>query len=723
MAVHLWMVDKSLQSLPPDWHDAEVEDHSQKLLVDLAKISTDENMIDMTNAWDQLRELFEPSNRPRLRNAWKELLKRESKERTVFKVVYKCRALVQKCFPFRPRYVIPLPEWVYIDRPQDCSVHFNAGLFAQLGRNVTCQSEAVCLKPVLEQPVRSSQHLSRLCLDSCEGNSRDLSYWQEVCLKITENKIALAYTIALAFWQLYDCDLTKTTWTSENIWFMPQMNLGVQGDHTLSLMSYLTFPFDAECRDRPSQQQSDSIAVHLFPRILSIGIILLEIALSQPFPETPVEDVHHSNSRLQIAKAWLNDLGDKEWDLFESKHFFYEAVEECLGFEILRRQETVKEEFYRKIVCRLAHLLKDGFKNHHQGRAHPKRQAEEPLPLSEPEGAFHTGRPLVQRKWLPNLNSICEEVELKRREHEISTPITVAILDTGCDLSLAFPEEDNPTVQWKDFVEENNDNPKDSYGHGTLMARLVLECSPCAEIIVARIAKDMKGLEGNQSKIAEAIQWAGIDRKANIISMSFGFRKENKAILDAIDKVKQERSVIFLSSAGNIPSENERFPARHHSVTSIYATNYKGIFSDSNPKIEIGNKVVMGTFGDDLPGDICTAFERRFGRNVCQPGSSIATAVAAGIAATMLAYVTVLPKLVSMDIDTVRQLRWMWETAGMEAVLKKGMARPQGEQIQRMFLDPAPFWRDKSAHFTRLCSIVTNLVDLDNEQNLRAELE
>lgn len=200
--------------------------------------------------------------------------------------------------------------------------------------------------------------------------------------------------------------------------------------------------------------------------------------------------------------------------------------------------------------------------------------------------------------------------------------------------------------------------------------------------------------------------------------MSFGFPKNNDAISEAIHEVKRKRRIVFISSAGNSSSEKESFPARHPNVLSVFATNYKGVFSSSNAKIEIGDGVVIGTFGEDIPSYIYNEFEERF-PGICRPGSSIATAVTAGISATMLAYATVLPKLLPAWKNDCRALEWLQATEGLEAVFKKTMARPQ-DQIQKRFLDPTSFWRDtpEPRDFRRLCSILTSLNDVEKQGEL-----
>ena len=193
--------------------------------------------------------------------------------------------------------------------------------------------------------------------------------------------------------------------------------------------------------------------------------------------------------------------------------------------------------------------------------------------------------------------------------------------------------------------------------------------------------------------------------------MSFGFSKEYKGITEVITTVNstRENAIIFLAAAGNSPSEPEGFPARHPSVISIYAANPHGVFEQTNPRARSDGGAVLGTYGSGLPQDLFDMINLRF-PNICQPGSTVATAVAAGIAATMLAYVDVLPHLVAESSE--RTLKLSRETRGMEAMFR-GMARRTLGNSSQWFIDPISFWRDTAdqhaertgGHFSRYCAI------------------
>lgn len=120
--------------------------------------------------------------------------------------------------------------------------------------------------------------------------------------------------------------------------------------------------------------------------------------------------------------------------------------------------------------------------------------------------------------------------------------------------------------------------------------------------------------------------------------MSFGYAKDQPRISSAIRKALFERedSILFFAAASNDGANNgEMFPARHDSVISIRATNANGKFEDFNAPRNEDEVTAFGTLGVDVPSAGLSDHDNE----VYRSGTSVATAIAAGIAGVLLGYV------------------------------------------------------------------------------------
>lgn len=123
----------------------------------------------------------------------------------------------------------------------------------------------------------------------------------------------------------------------------------------------------------------------------------------------------------------------------------------------------------------------------------------------EREGLFHSA--IVPKMWLSELKEISRQVESTRRRCRVTAPVRVAILDTGLDRDLPVFQERSGLLESvtdvKDFVTPSTPTVTDTFGHGTFMARLIMECAPGVEILVARVAENTNELKNSQENIRD----------------------------------------------------------------------------------------------------------------------------------------------------------------------------------------------------------------------------
>ncbi len=334
----------------------------------------------------------------------------------------------------------------------------------------------------------------------------------------------------------YDSDMMRTRWTSDALWFMPEKRSKIRGDQ-LPLCAYLSFPFGAP--DTSSRDiLLDDHLTHRCPRIFDIGIILLEIGLGEKFqPADKPHLVAQLNLNHKTAIDSLEELESTSWDGFLNKKVFDQAVKFCLhsknfikvskkpctswrtglnppatttAEELKRGVIERRRIFYRHVVQPLAWLAKEDFNAQpgditYVGKKRPEHHPESTGPTQQPdeECLFHSA--IVPKMWLEDIKKISASVELKRRAQRIRTPVRIAILDTGLNMDLPIftrkPGFQGALKYHVDYVDPEALTVTDTFGHGSLMARIVMECAPGAELLVARVARNTLELKSSQENI------------------------------------------------------------------------------------------------------------------------------------------------------------------------------------------------------------------------------
>jgi hypothetical protein len=350
-----------------------------------------------------------------------------------------------------------------------------------------------------------------------------------------KDKVMLAYAIARSYWKYYHSELMRVGWTTDTVFLMKEDDV-MRDTQRLPLCAYIPIPMGNEDQFVP-EYFDNRFLVHKCRRIFNLGLLLLAVGLGKPLPSLEsCNTVQEMNLNHKRAVSHLEEFKRMNWEGLISKARLDSVIEFCLqeeNFSLpLRHSKTDQSKgkssltpavsdnseyltkrrahLYDKVVAPLAWLARKGFRTQPGDAVYVEsRQPREPLSsftaVSEPEAVFHSSH--TPELWLEDLRKISELVELKRREHKVSAPVRIAILDTGLDESaLGLPLSPDTIVDKRDFVDPAATIMTDTFGHGTFMTRLILECSPGANIIIARVARNTSELGGSRENI-KSVGW------------------------------------------------------------------------------------------------------------------------------------------------------------------------------------------------------------------------
>lgn len=190
-----------------------------------------------------------------------------------------------------------------------------------------------------------------------------LADWLEQTLNLSNRvKVTLAYTIARSVWQYYDSYWMTKPWTHENIQIMKET---ISDRNQIRPHPYFTTKLH-KCKDQKVDYCYADDLFHLYPGILALGVVLVEIATKQPFrPGRPhyIWDETTINEYYEWAWTTANcsKLGSTIGAAYES------VVNNCLDSELFRHGsinpsksdkdlQTRQSLLYEKVVLPLQEL-------------------------------------------------------------------------------------------------------------------------------------------------------------------------------------------------------------------------------------------------------------------------------------------------------------------------------------------------------------------------------
>lgn len=238
----------------------------------------------------------------------------------------------------------------------------------------------------------------RICLNVQAGQLRDKEEIDEVDQYIlhqpsiplakalqlrrlsTRMKIALSYILAQSFWQFYNSDWMKSRWTSEFIHFMLEKSFDDVRDSEQPKIKACNPCYSFRFNDSDSDFTEYCVAPkirHRYPRVLALGILLLEIGGEAPPPEVDVGLSQDQSIVLKINNDWATGksvLKSRRWPDFDFKlsgviaQTYKTVVANCFDEDIFKIEADQGSEqgiedrrtiFYERIVYPLNKLLRD----------------------------------------------------------------------------------------------------------------------------------------------------------------------------------------------------------------------------------------------------------------------------------------------------------------------------------------------------------------------------
>ncbi|CAH0021653.1 unnamed protein product [Clonostachys rhizophaga] len=244
----------------------------------------------------------------------------------------------------------------------------------------------------------------------------------------------------------------------------------------------------------------------------------------------------------------------------------------------------------------------------------------------------------------------------------------IVLLDTGLDLGHtvirhAVRSEQINLAGSKSFVSSRWSQDDDM--HGTNVAELTLRVAPTAEITIGKICETRDNLGDMLPRLAEGINWATNEIKADIICLSLGYRTANEAADTAVDNAIKAGVLVVAAASNSGILHGRARPACLDGVICMHAANDRGRIGDMNP-LKLKNETNFSTFGDGV-------HVLWKGQYELKAGTSYAAPIAAGFIASILDFIEAkVPGLRPLQVEKLRRKK------GMEAVLKVMSVKGQG---------------------------------------------
>ncbi|KAJ4179988.1 hypothetical protein NW755_012028 [Fusarium falciforme] len=467
---------------------------------------------------------------------------------------------------------------------------------------------------------------------------------------------------------------------------------------------------------------------HPFPDILSLGILLLEIARGAPI------DCNEPQDPCVVALK-CRDKWAKTCQTGRSRTVpegLFRAISACIEPQESRngvldknshKDVAVRKYIFERVLYPLGDALSTAYEIDlntlhadigrakesrrigsidHQGESRQEKYEYTCLEAFIPLTPHFPYRQEAGDEWLGHLDGVYELFDKcqdrcrgLRDAVKKETRVKVAVLDTGLQLPGAFQknyEEEKRINSDQSATFIHGTRGKDPHGwkvdcdgHGSRVGEIILNVAPTADLHVAKVFKtrgdlaDPKMATQVHKRIAEAINCATNEWKVDMIIMCFGFEEPIPLIRKAIDRAsKAEKPPLFFAATCNEGAHKRMaWPAREMSIIGVSSTTGDGGVSTFNPPENKAHPILYA-FGECVPVKVAAPGNPDDSVIEYVSGTSYATPVAAALAANLLGCIRMVVETCSPEDRAIyshvpEDLQRM---SDMVTVLRRHMQKP-----------------------------------------------
>ncbi|RSL41639.1 hypothetical protein CEP54_015753 [Fusarium duplospermum] len=520
------------------------------------------------------------------------------------------------------------------------------------------------------------------------------------------DRLILSFVLATSLLHFVDGPWLQASLRSENICFLVS-NCSSLPDIT---KPYLTTSFTSLAQPPVPRDLNQP---HQYPDILSLGILLLEIARGAPI------DFEESQDRCVVAlecrDKWVEAC--RKGSSRTIPDGLFRAISACVDptesrYNVPDKKcpkdvavRKVRKYIFERILYPLEDALSTAYEIKSDRLYADIAQAKEARGIGSIDHQGECGREkqLAGEEWLEHLRGKVHQLlrecqdrcDSLREEAKKATRVKVAVLDTGLQLPGALQEnyegaERINCQQSATFIAVTGDEATrewkvDRDGHGSRVGEIILRFAPIADLHVAKVFQNRRDLANPNmatqvhKRIADAINRATNEWKVDMIIMCFGFDERIPLIHEAIYQAsKVERPPLFFAATRNDGAHKRMaWPARETLVIGVSSTAGNGGASAFNPP-ENQAYPILYAFGEGVPVQVADPSNPNKTKTEYVSGTSYAAPVAAAMAANLLGCIRMVVETCSPEdrAEYGHVPRDLERMGDMLTVLRRHMQKP-----------------------------------------------